>query len=50
MTKSMSTGCIKENETASLLDYNILSETVDLDDPSGHLFIVHVFFYEKNTT
>ena len=50
MTKSMSTGCNKESESASWLDFNILLETVDLGDLIGHLFIVHVFYDEKNTT
>ena len=47
MTKSMPTGCIKENEPPSWLDFNILLETVDLDDPIGHLFIVDIVFDEK---
>ena len=50
MTKSMPMGCIKENEPPSWLDFNILLETVDLDDPIGHLFIVVIFLNEKNAT
>ena len=50
MTKSMPTGCIKENEPPSWLDFNILLETVDLDDPIEHLFIVDIVFDEKNAT
>ena len=49
MTKSMPTGCIKEKEPPSWLDFNILLETVDLDDSIRHLFIVDIFFDEKNT-
>ena len=40
MTKPMPTGCIKEKELPSWLDFHILLETVDLDDSIGHLFIV----------
>ena len=50
MTKSMPTGCIKENEPPSWLDFNILLETVDLDDPIGHLCIDDIFFDERNAT
>ena len=50
MTKPMPTGCIKEKELPSWLDFHILLETVDLDDSIGHLFIVDIFFDEKNAT
>ena len=50
MTKPMPTGCIKEKELLSWLDFHILLETVDLDDSVGHIFIVDIFFDEKNPT
>ena len=50
MTKPMPTGCIKENETLPCLKFNLLLETVDLDDPVGHLFVVDIFFDEENAT
>ena len=50
MIKSMPTGCIKENEPPSWLNLNILLETVDLDHPIGHIFIVDIFFDERNVT
>ena len=40
MTKPMPTGCIKEHPFPSWLKFNVLLETVSLDDPIGHLFIV----------
>ena len=43
----MLTGCIKEKEPPSWLDFDILLETVDLDDSIGHLFIVDIFLDEK---
>ena len=45
MTKTMLTGCIKEKESPSWLDFEILLETVDLD--VGCLFIVDIFLDEK---
>ena len=50
VTQSMPTGCLKENEPPSWLDFNILLETVALDDPIGHLFIVDIYFGEKIAT
>ena len=49
MTKPMPTGCIKEKEPPSQLDFDILLETVHLDDSTRHLFIVDIFFDEKNS-
>ena len=37
MTKPMPTGCIKEHLAPSWLKFNLLLETVDLDDKIGHL-------------
>ena len=51
MTKTMPISCIKENKPLSWLKFNLLLETVDLDDPIGHLFVVDIFFFdEKNAT
>ena len=49
MTKTMPTGCIKENKPPSWLKFNLLQE-VDLDVPIGHFFVVDIFFDEKNAT
>ena len=50
MTKPIPTGCIQEKELLSWLDFHILLETVHLDDSVGHIFIVDIFFDEKNPT
>ena len=52
MTKPvpMKPGCIKENNPPTWLKFNLLLETVDLDDPIGHLFVADIFFDEKNAT
>ena len=42
MTKPMPTGCIKENNNPSWLKFNLLLETVTLEDKIGHLFIVDI--------
>ena len=50
MTKSLTTGCIKYNKDISWETFNFLLETVNLDDKIGHLYIVDIEFYVKNTT
>ena len=50
MTKPMPTGCIKEHPAPSWLKFNLLLETVDLDDKIGHLFVVDIKFDEKRAT
>ena len=42
MTKPMATGCIKTNKDVSWKTCNFLLETVDLNDPVGHLYIVDI--------
>ena len=42
MTKPMPTGCIKESNNPSWLKFNLLLETVTLEDKIGHLFIVDI--------
>ena len=49
MTKPMSTGCIKEKELSSRLDFHIPLEAVDLYDSIGHFFIAYIFFDKKDT-
>ena len=50
MTKPMPTGCIKENNSPTWLEFNLLLEKVLLEDPIGHLFVVDIEFDEKNAT
>ena len=38
MKKPMPTGCIKENNSPTLLEFNLLLEKVSLEDLIGHLF------------
>ena len=46
----MSTGCNKENKPPTWLKFNLLLETVNLDDPIRYLFVVDIFFDKKNPT
>ena len=50
MTKPMPTGCIKENNSPTWLEFNLLLEKVSLEDPISHLFVVDIEFDEKNAT
>ena len=50
MKKPMPTGCIKENNSPTWLEFNLLLEKVSLEDPIGHLFVVDIEFDEKNAT
>ena len=50
MTKPMPTGCIKEHPSPSWLEFNLLLETVDLDDETGYVFVVNIEFDEKRAT
>ena len=50
MTRPMPTGCIKQNNSPSWLEFNLLLEKVSLDDSIGHLFIVDIEFDEQNAT
>ena len=50
MTKPMPTGCIKENNSPTWLEFNLLLEKFLLKDPIGHLFVVDIEFDEKNAT
>ena len=46
----MPTGCIKQLNSPSWLEFNLLLEKVSLDDSIGHLFIVDIEFDEQNAT
>ena len=48
MTKPMFTYCIKE-KTPCWTEFNLLLETVDLDDKIGHLFIFDIEFVFENS-
>ena len=50
MTKHMSTGYIKEHPSPTMLKFNLLLESVNLDDEIGYLFVVEIELDEKNTT
>ena len=50
MTRPMPTGCIKQNNSLSWLEFNLLLERVSLKNSSGHLFVVDIEFDEKNAT
>ena len=42
MTKPMATGCIKDYQDLSWRTFNFLLESVTLDDPIGHLYVVDI--------
>ena len=50
MTRPMPTSCIKQNNSPSWLEFNLLIEKVSLDNAIGHLFVVDIEFDEKNAT
>ena len=50
MTKPMPTSCIKEHPSPSWLKFNLLLETVDSDDETGHLFVADIEFDKKKDT
>ena len=50
MTKPIPTGCIKEHPSPSWKKFNLLIESVTLDDKIGHLFVVDIKFDKKNAT
>ena len=49
MTKSLPTGCIKDNDI-SWETFNFLLENASFEDTIGHLNIVHIEFDTKNAT
>ena len=50
MTKPKPTDYIKEHPSPSWLEFNLLLETVDLDDKTGHLFVVNIEFDENEAS
>ena len=50
MTKPLPTGCIKNDTDLSWQTFNLLLESVRLNDKIGHLCIVNIFFDHKNAT
>ena len=50
MARPMPTGCIKQNNSPSWLEFNLLLEKVSLEDSIGHLFVVDIEFDEKNVS
>ena len=44
MTKSLPTGCIKQNFDTSWKTFNLLLQNVSLDDQIGHLYMVDIEF------
>ena len=50
MTRPMPTGCIKQNNSASWVNFNLLMETVSSEDPTGHLFVVDIEFDYENAS
>ena len=50
MTKPIPTGCIHSNSDISFRTFNLLLESVDLDDEIGHLYIVDIKLDFSNLT
>ena len=50
MTKPLPTGCIKNDTDLSWQTFNLLLESVSLNDKIGHLYIADIFFDHKNAT
>ena len=50
MTKPLPTGCIKNNPDISSNTFNLLLESINLNDEIGHLYIVDIKFNIENAT
>ena len=50
MTKPLPTGCIKNDSDLSWKTFNLLLESVSLEDKIGHLYIVDIKFDYENAT
>ena len=49
MTKSLPYGCIKKSsKVPSLLEFNMIFDSISDKDKGGHLFIVNIKFHNKN--
>ena len=50
MTKPLPTGCIKNDLDFSWTTFNLLLESLNLEDKIGHLYIVDIKFGYENAT
>ena len=50
MTKSLPTGCIKDNSDLSYLTLSKLLESFDIEHKKGHLYVVDIEFDHKNAS
>ena len=50
MTKPLPTGCIKNDSDLSWRTFNLLLESVSLEDKIGHLYVVDIKFDHENAT
>lgn len=50
MTKSLPISCIKENPDIYFFKFNLLPESVSVDDKIGHLFVVDIEFNRNKAT
>ena len=50
MTKPLPTCCIKNDTDLSWQTFNLLLESVSLNDKTGYLYTVDIFFDHKNAT
>ena len=50
MAKPLPTGCIKDNPDLSWRKFNLLLESVSLQDSTGHLYIVNTKIDKENAT
>ena len=50
MTKPLPTGCIKNDADISWNTFNLLLESINLNDEIGHLYIVDINFNMENAT
>ena len=50
MTKPLPTGCMKKDQMSTWRKFNLLLETVDLDDPIVHPFVVDIHFDHKSAS
>ena len=50
MTKPLPNGCIKKEEVSNRRKFDLLLETVILEDKMRKFFVVEIHFYHKNET
>ena len=49
MTKPLLTGSIKNQKTPSLKKFNLIVESLSVEDDIGHLFVVDIMFSKEKT-